>query len=280
MKLWARNNPEEFCAGNVKAKAAKALNYLSDYQIEGVSVPQDTVTVFKAKEFMSYSEAWLASFPPALQNQVVAEYLHSRGLSDLTIKALDIRAYCYSFNGLNYLYACFPYRNIEGVLAGMRGRCLSHHSEYTDAATEARGWKLLKHRPIKPKDYESNEGLVWYREDSLDLSKPVIIVEGQFDAAAVFPIYDNVTCLFTASASPSKLSFFISSAGVIILLDNDKEGSPAHQKIINSRNKMGKYYTVQKTKFLQAYYPKDCKDAGEMSPEELKGFIHGLLVSF
>ncbi len=275
MIYWARKNPEEFSASYVKERAAKALEYLLDYQIEGATVSAVTVDLFAAKEFSPYSEAWLSSYPPALQNPSVTKYLYSRGLSDEIIVELDIRAYSHN----QYLYAGFPYRNIEGVLAGMRGRGIDDDYEYSDEANEKRGWKLLKHRPIKPIDFESNESLVWYREDRLDLTKPVLIVEGQFDVASILPLYRNVTCLFTSNASPIKLSFFNDSAGVIILLDNDKDGSPAHEKIIKSRQTMGKYFTTQKTKYLQAFYPKGCKDAGEMSPDNLVLFITSILTS-
>jgi len=275
MRIWVKNNPEEFCIAGVKTSISKALRYLLDYQIEGPSVVENATVSIPSKEFTPYSDVWLTSFPPALKNKDVTHYLYSRGLTDSTITALDIRA-CYESG---YLYACFPYRNIEGVLSGMRGRCIAPDSEYTHEATATRGWKLLKHRPIKPQGYVSNEGMVWYREDALDRSKPVLIVEGQFDAAAIFPIYSNVTCLFTASASPTKLSFFNGGAGVVILLDNDKEGSPAHEKIMKHRHQMGKFYTVQKTKFLQAYYPEGYKDAGEMPIEKLDKFIQDMMIS-
>lgn len=276
MKYWASKNPEDLEYSNVRFVASRAFKFLTQYQTDGVLPASTTPIKSTTWEFTPYPETWLDKYALAETSDKVMEYLHSRGLSDAVIKDLDIRVYHY----LHYLYAAFPFRNIEGYLAGMRARCIAPDSEYTPEANEKRGWKLRKHTHIKPsKDAVSNDSLVWYREDYLSSNKPILIVEGQFDVAAILPFYKNVTCLFTSSASVGKLEMFKHYPSIIILLDNADDGSTAHDKILKNRKSMEVNCLINNpnAKVIQAYYPEGAKDASSMSPTDLKALVTSIL---
>lgn len=280
LRYWAKNNPENLAAGTALVRASKALQVITAHHVEGVAATQTSLVSevpIPFKTFMPYPAEWLQTmFPPAQTSERAMSYLHGRGLSDATIEALDIRC---RLVAKQYLYVAFPYYTPSGELAGVRGRCIEDDHHYTEEANAARGWPLRKHKPFTPDGMTCNESLVWYRQSELDTTLPVIVTEGQFDAAAIMSHHENVTCLFKASAAPSKLSYFAGSdkGGVVLLLDNDPNGSVGNANVLKSRNRIEKYYIASGTKFVHAFYPDNIKDASECPPDVLKDVIFNAL---
>lgn len=178
---------------------------------------QETVDVFPLAPFAEFQHditqeffewpAWFVdTYPEAWDNQAAMDYLTKRGVSVAEAFFFDLR-WDHTRN-----MVCFPFRNVHGKLAGMRGRCIypegQQHYDYT--------WNKV-----------NNTGLVWYNEQVLNAEKPVIVVEGQFDCLRVQRVYPYSLANLTAKAMYAKVKKLVQAPGVILMLDNDKTGQDA-----------------------------------------------------
>ena len=135
------------------------------------------------KQFEAWPEWWLDKFPSAWAHQGARTYLQNRGVLQSTAKALDLR-----FDPKREM-VCFPIRHQSGFLAGFRGRHLTT-KRYHDYV-----WNQI-----------NNTSIVLYGESWIDPMQPVVVVEGPFDLAAVYPHYKNVVALFMASVNKRKMA--------------------------------------------------------------------------
>lgn len=242
----------------------KALDYiasldddeidLSDFDYDDKPITKDT--------FFEFPEVWLQSFSPVTSSTPALDYLFSRkggGLPLEVLKDFDIR-----FDNARQMI-CFPYREPKkDRVAGMRGRSIDPgvNSDNTK--------KKFRHYDYSYKDH-NNTSLIWYRANKLDTTKPLIVVEGEFDCARVYQQYRNVTALLTANVSEVKKNLLCSfTNGIIWLSDNDKAG-------VDSRNNARKYFEKQGIKFDDLILPEDFKDPYEMPIKYYKSFLQELV---
>lgn len=158
-----------------------------------------------------WPEWWLTSFKPALMVPSARDYLTGRGVSPALMQAFDIR-----YDSARHA-VCFPVRNRDGELCGMRGRFIVPRNE----------------RRYHDYDYKGqrNTHLLWFNEDRLDWSRTVVVCEGAFDAVAIYRWYRNVTSGLSATMSLSKISELANAVEVVCCFDPDEAGRLAYQKV-------------------------------------------------
>ena len=123
-------------------------------------------------------EAWLQSYPSVSASHSDAiEYLEGRGVARETWKHFDVR-----FDPQRYRVA-FPLIDRAQRNRGLIGRTLIQTPD---------GPRYFYY-PYPKVGGNAPKGYTWFNEAALDLSKPVMVVEGIFDAMAVWPVYKNVT---------------------------------------------------------------------------------------
>ena len=103
-----------------------------------------------------------------------------------------------------------PYRDVFNRLAGARGRSITHEG------------------PGKHYDYTyqnvNNARLCWYNEPVLNLSGPVVVVEGQFDCWKTVQAYPKTVANLTAKPTIEKMKKLGDSGIVIQIPDRDNAG--------------------------------------------------------
>lgn len=160
------------------------------------------------KTFVELPLHTLAGFQVVSMWPRAMEYLVSRGFTALDWVNGDLR---YDSEDDRIV---FPYYDVFGRLAGMRGR----------------GVELPGEKPhwAPHHDYVwsgvNNSSLVWLGEPILDTPGPVVIVEGQFDRLRALKAYPRVLANLTAKPKMSKAIKLAGVEGVILMLDGDEAG--------------------------------------------------------
>lgn len=122
--------------------------------------------------------AWMESFPrlnPA--HSAAIEYLESRGINRDTWKHFDLR-----FDPQRYRVT-FPLYDRAQRCRGMIGRTLIVNPD---------GPRYFYY-PYPGINGVAPKGYTWFNEHALDFAKPILVVEGVFDAMKAWPVYRNVT---------------------------------------------------------------------------------------
>jgi len=157
-----------------------------------------------------WPEDFLNSFLFAWKVPIAMEYLHARNVSEKTAIALDIRW------DLPRQTVCFPVRNWQGQLVGIRGR-------YIDANSEAR---------YHDYGYRGNRNkLPWYGEHTVNLDEPVLMVESVFDYASAYRVYPNILAPLTVGLSHDKCRRVRNVLEIYTLFDNGRGGDKGRSKI-------------------------------------------------
>lgn len=212
----------------------------------------------KVKQFEAWPEWFLDQFAPASSSITATKFLNNRGLSADDIKKFDLR-----FDAMKQRI-CFPFRTKDGQLAGMRGRHIDrkHFHDYTFNDV-------------------NNTALMLYNEDKADTSKPVVLVEGDFDVINTCRGWPNTLGMLGSYVTPYKIEKLVYFPEVIIFTDADKAG---HDAAHGTPKTKGIYDLI--AGFVPTYiveYPKQVLEAhgkneagdwladpGNLSIEELK----------
>lgn len=160
-------------------------------------------------ELYPFSESWWKSFPSAVYHP----YVEERGIDPITANTIDARLDFVSGRVL------FPVRDWEGVLMGAHGRT------YCDATL--RYYAYPKDGAIGGQRNPS----VWMGEHHVNLEQPIILTEGQFDYAKVFPFYQNVLCGMTTQFSMNKMKRLKGAVELLTIFDNGKGGDKGRNRI-------------------------------------------------
>lgn len=178
------------------------------------------------KGFEPWPESALEAFPLASTSNLAAQYLKWRGFTLEEADAQGIRVDLYRE------MLVFPYRNVSGQLAGMRGRLMDFGQKVMH---EFKGEMIPS---LKHYDYQwgemNNAHLCWLGEECLEhATSPVLIVEGQFDRMRLQRVYPYVLANMTAKPSDYKLQKLLWAPGVVVVMDNDEAGQLATVKWVN-----------------------------------------------
>jgi hypothetical protein len=187
-----------------------------------------------------FPDDWLASFPRWHESDMARDYLELRGVGFEVANMLRLR-----FDPKQHR-VCFPVRDFKGRLMGLHGRAL-------DDTVDPR-YRMYKHAG-------RNNPLIWLGEHWVDLTRPIVVVEGPFDVAAIYQVYRNVVSPLFASASAAKLLRMADAFEWITLFDRGTGGDHGRAKV--TQVFQGHHHVVHHL------LPVEGKDAGEMSPDEL-----------
>jgi len=195
-------------------------------------------------------ESVLGGYVSAFEIPRAMKYLRSRGLSDRTIKYMDVR-YDYGKDTV-----CFPTRNFNGELMGLRGRFIDpvEHSYHVYKFGDA-GYRKC-----------------WLGEHTVDLSQPVLMVESVFDYASCYEVYDNVVAPLSVGISKEYAHRMRNAFDIVTLFDQGKGGDRARALVT-------KYWTDSIICHVHIPPTEDGKllDPGDLNPEELENLLDGYL---
>jgi DNA primase len=209
-------------------------------ELEGINSPDIEEMLFGAREEMhEFPEWWLESFPSWQDVKFARDYLSQRNVPVAIRTALDLRA------DTQQKRVCFPVRDFEGVLRGLHGRA-------TEDETEPR-YRMYTHA-------KKNNPIVWLGESWVDLTKPIVVVEGPFDITSVLRVYANVVSPLFSNPSFEKLKRMADAMEWFTLFDRGTGGD-------KGRARVSSFLTSSVVTHLLP--PEGCKDPGVMSVEQL-----------
>lgn len=201
-----------------------------------------------------FSEKQLAQWGPAWANlEARAALVQKRQMGEAVATALDLR-YNHKLHGVT-----FPIRDFDGRLCGLRTRRLTPGDDEPSYHMH--------------KNYEGHYNrLVWYGEDTVDFSKPVLMVESVFDRAAVWPIYRNVVAPLTVGMGEPKIRRMTDAYDLVTLFDKGKGGDKA-RKLIDKHLPDSVRLHLQPRGTHFAHDDREAKDPDEMRRDELQALL-------
>lgn len=186
-----------------------------------------------------WPEDFLESFMLAWKVPMAMEYLNARNVSEELAHALDIRW------DLQKRTVCFPVRNWQGQLVGLRGRYLQDEgARYHDY-----GYRGIRNK------------LPWYGEQTVDVDKPVLMVESVFDYASAYRVYRNILAPLTVGLSFDKCRRVRGIYEIVTLFDNGRGGDKGRSKIIEK---------LPGSIITHVHPPSDTDDPGDMTKKQLR----------
>ncbi len=189
--------------------ALKMIDDEDDISASIVSYAQ-SIAECDSGDVVVFSEEWLEGFKSYKGSPRAVAYLKSRFVGAKVADYLDIR-----FDA-GRDRVCFPSRDFEGDLVGLRGRDISggHKIPYL-----AYKW-----------DGHYNK-TTWLGEDKIDLDKPVLLVESVFDLASALRVYSNVLCSYSCGVSKEQVMRVAGAVYFVTLYDTGKGGDIARKKL-------------------------------------------------
>ncbi len=191
-----------------RKRAVKMMQGIPVASTKGPMMPIKTTT--RVVRDPLFPEKWLASFPLASSYAEPMKYLMSRNVNNITADKIDIR---YDPNNERI---GFTIRDWSSTLRGMQGRTM----------IDAQPKYLFYKYEGKACGHEVLMG-----EHLIDPEKPVILVEGVFDYAALFPYTKQVLVLWGCQATETRLKRLARLLKIYTAFDNDKAGDMAREKL-------------------------------------------------
>jgi Toprim-like len=199
----------------------------------------------ESEPYITFPEPWLATFTHAVDSPRAMKYLtRKRRLPVSVIRALDIRY------DTERDTVCFPIRDFDGVLCGLRGRYIAPTDD-----------QPRYHMYANAKGLRNN--MVWYGESWLEFDKPVVLCESVFDLASIYRVYSNVGAPLSASFREEKARRLKQAIEIVTMFDADKAGDKARQRV-------DKYFRSARVEHL--YLPEGT-DPGEATTALLREVI-------
>jgi len=215
---------------------------------ESAMVFMDDSELANAHTEKLWPESFLEGFMPAYKVPMAMEYLNARKVSQKVAITLDIRW------DLARRAVCFPVRNWQGELVGMRGR-------YINGGDGPR-YHDYGYRGIRNK-------LAWYGEHTVDLDSPVLMVESVFDFASAFRVYHNILAPLTVGLGPAKLRRVRNAFEIVTLFDNGRGGDKGRNKITEG---------LPDSIITHLLPPSHADDPGDMKKKELRRVLKKYIV--
>ncbi len=187
-----------------------------------------------------WPEDFLKSFMPAWKVPMAMEYLNDRSVSQELAHALDIRW------DLQKRTVCFPVRNWAGYLVGLRGR-------YVRSGEGAR-YHDYGYRGVRNK-------LPWYGESTVDVDKPVLMVESVFDYSSAYRVYRNILAPLTVGLSRDKCRRVRHVYEIVTLFDNGRGGDKGRSKLTKN---------LSDSIITHLLPPSKADDPGDMKKKQLQ----------
>lgn len=190
---------------------------------------------------------WLESFP-LLSNEhgPALEYLAQRGIDREVWKHFGLRF------DLQRYRVTVPLYDRAQRFRGLIGRTLIVNPD---------GPRYFYY-PYPSMGGSAPRGFTWLNENGLDLSKPVLVVEGVFDAMKVWPVYPNVTAALSISFRTPGLGWHTSAHRWVSMFDVGEGGKRA-------RERLNAMLRGQKAKVWHLPPPPGRDDPAEATHEEI-----------
>lgn len=226
--------------------AAIISNEFEDMELDASDIP-DYGDVKIVKDIKAFPAHWLKSFKSYDRFPDAIEYLDGREVSPLVARMLDLR-----FDPIQRRIG-FPFRNFNKEIMGVQGRAI-------DKDTELRYYQYgyMGHRNM----------LAWMGEDMIDLDKPLVMLEGPFDFASVFRVYQNVVASFTSGLSVEKLKRLAGAYEIITFYDHGSGGNAARTRIKEVLGKIPMIHLIPTA---------EEGDAGAMRQPQVAGYLQNLV---
>jgi hypothetical protein len=215
-----------------------------DFDIPGI----EDVLAAKKEGLHEFPAWWLGGFPPAWDVAWARDYLQSRDVPLIVAAALDIRC------DPDQRRVCFPVRDFGCKLVGLHGRALDENAEPR--------YRMYTHA-------KKNNPIAWLGENWIDLTKPIVVVEGPFDLANVKRVYDNVASPLFATPSFDKLKRMSDALEWITLFDRGAGGDAGRARVTKALREDHVIHHL--------HPPKGRKDPGEMKVAELTEILSPLV---
>lgn len=229
---------------DIKTLNELCSNETDDIVITAHDIPEYDDAIKTPVVDFDFPEWWLEKFPLAVGSAIAQNYLEGRDVPYEVAIALDLRWDAYQER------IGFPFRNQEGFVCGMNGRSVHKKPKL----------------PYLQYNYEKHYNLhLWYREDKMDLDKPLLVTESVFDVASIMRVYQNVVAGFTCSFSKEKALRLGDANEIVTLFDAGQGGDRARKRMKD----------VLGSRIVAQLIPPS--DAGEMSIEELEDALEDLV---
>ena len=196
----------------------------------------------------AFPEWWLKSFAPVEGIKWAEDYLAARDVTPDMALRLDMRA------DTKQMRVCVPLRDFEGVLRGFHGRAISDDVDPR--------YRMYTHA-------RKNNPIVWLGESWVDLSRPIVVVEGPFDLASVRRVYDNTVSPLFCNPSFEKLRRMSDCLEWITLFDRGTGGDAGRAKVSQCLHRDHVVHHLQP--------PKGRKDPGVMQAPEIAEILSPLV---
>jgi hypothetical protein len=214
---------------------------------DNVMVFTEEPTDVSAVTDIVWPEHFLDNFMPAWLVPKAMAYLRGRRVKRDTARALNI------LWDLQRGTVCFPVRNWDGDLVGLRGRYL------VDSGARYHDY-----------DYQGTRNkFPWYGESTVDLDYPVLMVESVFDYASAYRVYKNILAPLTVGLSKEKCSRVQHAFEVVTLFDNGVGGDKGRSKITQG---------LPSSVVTNLRCPAGRDDPGDMKKKELWEVLKGHIV--
>ncbi len=233
-----RNLNERVGWDNTKIKQALKLlkqQPENDSPVDGQNVRVLEPPVGMVKPFKKFPSEYLELYPSVLRKNSADKFIYPDSISFLAKRQTPLQVIAdFDFRwDAKHTRILVPTYQRAIILSGLIGRNIkyikgisdSDHPKYFD----------YSHFTAKDKIKVNNSSLVWFRQSTLNKKKPLILVEGMFDAARVYQHYRNVTAVTCVCISSPKLNYLSDFKSVYLIPDNDKAGTDAasnFQKLI------------------------------------------------
>lgn len=202
------------------------------------------------KKAIPFSETWLASFPLWRDVPFARDYVASRDVPEEIADRLDLRAD--STEGR----VCFPVRDFKGTLMGLHGRAVDPDI-------------VPRYRMYTYSSEEVNHPDIWLGEHWVDLTKPILVVEGPFDVTSALRVYRNTVSPLFVNPSMAKLRRMSPALEWVTLYDRGKGGDAGRAKALKA---VGKDHVLH-----NLIPPEGVKDPGSMTVAQLTEILAPVL---
>lgn len=230
----------------------ETLNIPEDWDLSNNKSQKQMANLWSEYDDGDHTVKVEGEFQSVYGNLELMKYLRRRFVNDSFIEDFEL-GYCDNvlINGSMYYDRLAIPIYLDGELVCVELR------DYTGRSEK---------KVLYPKHGYTNFIFNW---DNLDLSKTVILTEGLFDLTGLYHITDNVASCFGSSMTNQKLEYIKKIPDLVIAPDNDDAGFGLVKAIERARTSDYKVMVL----------PKDKKDPGECSPDELMLYFSHRIVS-
>lgn len=202
--------------------------------------------------FSEWPAFWLDHFQKVAWVMAASAYLTHRDVAPTLWEQFDLR-----YDPKRQMIVA-PYRDVFGRLAGARGRSI------VDEVA-----KKYQHYDYTFQNV-NNARFCWYHEPVLNLSGPVVVVEGQFDCWRTVQAWPKTVANLMAKPTPEKMRKLGDCGVVIQIPDRDEAGQQSIIRYASLCQTLGLEHRV-------LWLDEGAKDPDDCHPDYLRDKIHALL---